>query len=89
MKVLTRILEGPGVIKIMASWDAEVLGVQVHDNKPVLYYRNDPNKDQEFSLEIAAVMTGQEYDHIRYDSYLGTVIWDDGSFVLHVFTRKA
>lgn len=90
MKVLKRVLLNPDSEQTFrASWDAEILGVQVQNNVPVLYYSNDLNKDQEFPLEIATVMTGSEYNHVRFNRYVGTAMLDDGTFVVHVFTRKA
>jgi hypothetical protein len=92
MKVQKRILNTlpeNKIISIYSSWDAAILGVYVENNKPVVYYKNDPNKDQEFRLYLKAVETDDdEFEDFIFRRYISTAILDDGAYVLHFFSQS-
>lgn len=71
---------------IYHSHDGEVLCVKVQKNYPVVYFKNDPNKDQEFRSIIKSILTGEEFNEIGWE-YIDTLMLDDGAYVVHYFKK--
>ena len=66
---------------------ADLLGVQVQDNRPVLYALVDQTADN-IDVEFVTLGTGHLYDHNPPMTYVGTYIINDGSFAGHVFMKR-
>lgn len=74
---------GVGVTELEIPMDARRLGVGNQQNRPVLWMLvNQENELEKRKFRIC--MTGAEYDFEEL-GYIGTVLVDDGAYVLHVF----
>lgn len=71
---------------IYHSYDGGILSFRVQKNYPVVYFKNDPNKDQEYKSIIKSVLTGAEFHDIGWE-YVDTVMLDDGAFVVHYYKK--
>ena len=71
------------VVDLELPVSARPLAVGVQACTPVLWVQVDPDTPLRRRARFYCVMTGQLF--APYPTYVGTVLLDDGAFVLHVF----
>lgn len=75
---------GTNVVKMPAN--SVVLSVQAQGNRPVLYALV---REDKLSTSVArrfhVVMTGQLIEDLDCSGFIGTVMLESGTFVVHVF----
>lgn len=65
-----------------------VIKLEVQYNKPVLYYHCNDKEERGTKREIFRSLTGGTAPTLASYDYLGTVMLDEDSFVLHFFISK-
>lgn len=66
---------------------AEVLGIGVQNNIPVVWEKHPVHAEEEVqqTFWFRLVETGMSFDGSYGGKYLGTLLMDGGEYVLHVF----
>jgi hypothetical protein len=79
----------PGANTLFVPAGTKFLSVGNQNNKPVIWYQFPTKNKLNFSKMtiVQCIMTGQDYDLRPLTKFIGTVLLDDGHFVLHVFIK--
>lgn len=85
MKILKYHINAPGLDIIEIPEGAEILSVGHQNNVLYLWAKVEP-KNKLIQRKIESFETGEDLSsHIRH--FLGTVLLDDGKYVLHIYQR--
>ena len=67
--------------------DAQIISVGEQYNRGVLYARLNPEHEKE-DRHFTVLMTGQIIDPAYDGTFLGTLMFDGGTYVLHIYEDK-
>lgn len=76
----------PGMQTVLLPAAAHILCIKEQEGKPVLYALVDPD-NAETSVGIFSVTTGSPC-FLRAKTYINTVMFDGGQYVLHFFKSE-
>ena len=77
-------LHTQGIQSFVFGVGSELLSVQRQGLSPVLYVAVNTETSEHTSFDIAAVLTGERIPDY-FTQYLGTLVFANGSFVVHYF----
>lgn len=86
MKIFKETLKTEGMTTVILPTDAIVLSVQAQHGSLVLWYLfNDASEPAPRERTFRSYLTGHRMTEYRESRYLGTVQFDKGFYVVHVF----
>ncbi len=83
------VLDKTGLTVVSNAAGLTPLSVGVQRGRPVMWCEVGRHGRQALRIEVLTVMTGQDFCIDHTWKFLGTLLLDEGSFVLHVYTREA
>lgn len=67
-----------------------ILKLDLQYDSPVMWYQADAQENESREFIIAAIGTGHDWkDELDRDDYIGTILIDEGTLVLHYFILEA
>lgn len=66
----------------------KILSVAAQHDKIAIWAIEDPEEVVRSRIDVVVLMTGQEYKDFYKLKFLGTCSFDNGEFILHVFTSE-